>query len=305
MIRQRTIAKRVSVTGVGIHSGRRATIALCPAPAGHGVRFERTDLRGRPVVRASTDAVGATDNNTTIGKGEEAVHTVEHLLAALYGLGIDNLHVEIDGPEVPIMDGSSTSFVFLLREAGVSLLGVPKSILVVLDPVRVEDGDRWALIEPSDRLVIDSTIVFDHALIKTQRRVFEHSCENFVGEISRARTFGLLGDVNSLKRRGLVQGASLDNAVVLDDFKVVNPDGFRFRDECVRHKILDTLGDVSLLGHEVVGRITTYKSGHRLNNLLCRRLLATPEAYEVAPSTSFEKDDPAWVPGLDAPAPSY
>lgn len=290
MLYQRTISKKVTVTGIGIHSGKRVTMTLYPAEADFGVKFKRVDLPNAEVLAASATTVGATENNTTIGEGVNAVHTVEHLLSVLYGLGIDNVFIEINGPEVPIMDGSGSSFVFLLKETGISTLSKSKKFMIVLEPVKVEVGDKWAMIEPANRLIVDSTIVFAHPLIKKQQTVFEFSCENFIREISRARTFGLLKDVDMLKRRGLIKGGSLDNAIVLDEFKVVNPEGLRFADEMVRHKVLDTIGDISLLGHEIAGKITTFKSGHNLHNLLCRKLLETPSAYQIVSASSLKKE---------------
>ena len=290
MLYQRTLAKSVKVTGLGLHSGKKVTMRLHPAEADFGVQFQRTDLPERPMIRASATTVGATENNTTIGHGKSAIHTVEHLLSVFYGLGIDNVLCEIDGPEVPIMDGSGASFVFLLKEIGLQTLNKSKKFLVVLEPVEVQVQDKWARIEPASRLFIDSTIVFAHPLIKSQNKSFEFSCENFINEISRARTFGLLKDVDMLKRKGLIRGGSLDNAIVLDDFKVVNAEGLRFKDEFVRHKILDTLGDISLLGFEIAGKVTTFKSGHNLHNLLCRKLLENPSAYEIVSASSLKKE---------------
>lgn len=290
MLYQRTIAKKVEVTGIGIHSGKKVTLTLHPAEADFGIQFRRTDIPGAQPLKATATTVGATENNTTIGEGRNAVHTVEHLLSVFYGLGINNVYCEIDGPEVPIMDGSGASFVFLLKETGISTLNKSKKFLVVLEPVKVQVGDKWAMIEPSSKLVIDSTIVFTHPIIKTQRKTFEFSCENYINAISRARTFGMLRDVDMLKRKGLAKGGSLDNAIVLDDFKVINNDGLRFGDEFIRHKILDTIGDISLLGYEIAGKITTFKSGHNLHNLLCRKLLETPKAYQVVSASSLQKE---------------
>ncbi len=188
------------------------------------------------------------------------------------------------------MDGSGASFVFVLKEIGIATLNKSKKFLVVLEPVEVKVDDKWARIEPASKLIIDSTIVFTHPLIKTQRKTFEFSCENYIKEIGRARTFGLLRDVDMLKRKGLIKGGSLDNAIVLDEYKVVNEDGLRFKDEFVRHKILDTIGDFGLLGHEIAGKVTTFKSGHNLHNLLCRKLLETPSAYQIVSASSLEKE---------------
>jgi UDP-3-O-[3-hydroxymyristoyl] N-acetylglucosamine deacetylase len=290
MIYQRTIAKEVKVTGIGLHSGRKVTMNLLPADADFGIQFIRTDIIGAKLMKADAQSVGATENATTIGEGREAIHTVEHLLAVFYGLGINNALIEIDGPEVPIMDGSGASFVFLLKEVGLRNLNKSKKFLVILDTVRVEKDGKWAQFEPHHNLAVDSTIVFAHPVIKTQSEVFEFSCENFIDLISRARTFGFARDVDMLKRKGLIKGGSLDNAIVMDDFKVINPEGLRFDNEFVRHKILDTIGDISLLGYEIAGKITTFKSGHNLHNLLCRKLLDTPSAYEIVTASNLRAE---------------
>lgn len=290
MIYQRTLAKEVELTGIGIHSGRKVNLKMYPASANTGIVFKRTDIKGAKPIRAIAQNVGPTNNNTTLGDGSDAIHTVEHLLAALYGFGIDNVFIEIDGPEVPIMDGSSASFVFVIKETGIENLNQSKEFMVILEPVKVEHNGTWAMIEPSENLVIDSTIIFAHPIINQQREVFEFSCENFIDHISRARTFGMLRDVDMLKRRGLAKGGSLDNAVVLDDYKVINDEGLRFREEFVKHKILDTLGDVSLLGYELAGKITTYKSGHYLHNVLCRKILENPRCYEIVSASNLKQE---------------
>jgi UDP-3-O-[3-hydroxymyristoyl] N-acetylglucosamine deacetylase len=281
MVYQRTLAKIITVTGIGLHSGRRVKLTLYPMPADHGITFQRTDLKGVKVLKAMATEVGTTENATTLGSGENSIHTVEHLLAVLYGLGVDNIHCEVDGPEIPIMDGSGASFVYLMKEAGFVNHVQYKKILVVLKTLRVEHLDKWVEISPSPKLIIDSTIVFPHPLIRKQRDIFEFSPENFIHYVSRARTFGLLKDVDLLKRKGLVKGGSLDNAIVLDDFKILNSEGLRFKNEFVRHKILDTLGDLRLLGYELVAQVTTFKSGHNLHNQLCRQLMKDPSAYEI------------------------
>ena len=291
MIYQRTLAQKAVVTGLGIHSGKRVTLSLYPASSDCGIQFKRIDLgENTPPLKACATKVGATENNTTIGQGENVVHTVEHLLSVLYGLGINNVYCEIDGPEVPIMDGSGASFMFLLREAGIATLNKMKKFMVILETVRVEVEDKWATIGPSSKFIVDSTIAFPHPKIKNQQKLFEFSCQNYIDEIVRARTFGLLKDLDMLKRKGLIKGGSLNNAIVLDEFKVMNEDGLRFKDEFVRHKILDILGDVALLGHELVGKITTYKSGHNLHNLLCRKLLTMPSAFAIVSAASLEEE---------------
>jgi UDP-3-O-[3-hydroxymyristoyl] N-acetylglucosamine deacetylase len=290
MIYQRTISKSVEITGIGLHSGKKVTLKLSPAEADTGVVFIRSDIPNFKPVRATATTVGATENNTTLGSGREAIHTVEHLLSVLYGFGIDNVICEINGPEIPIMDGSGASFSFVIRETGVRMLNKSKKFMVILETVRVEKDGKWAEISPSSNFIIDSTIVFAHPKIKKQNEIFEFSCENFLNYICRARTFGMLKDVDMLKRKGLIKGGSLDNAIVLDDYNVINPDGLRFSNEFVRHKILDTIGDVSLLGHEIAGKITTFKSGHNLHNLLCRKLLETPSAYEIVSAQSLKSE---------------
>ncbi len=290
MIYQRTIAKEIKVTGIGIHSGKKVTLRMYPAPANTGIIFKRSDIKDARDIKAEATAVGPTRNNTTLGDGADAIHTVEHLLSALYGLGVDNVFCELDGPEVPIMDGSSASFIFLLKETGVENLNTSKKFMVILEPVKVEHNGTWAMIEPAKNLIIDSTIVFAHPAINTQREVFEFSCENYISEIARARTFGMLKDLDMYRRMGLAKGASLDNTIAVDDYKVVNPEGLRYASEFIRHKILDTIGDVSLLGYELAGKITTFKSGHYLHNVLCRKILETPHCYEIVSANSLTQE---------------
>lgn len=290
MIFQRTIAKYVKLTGIGIHSGKKVTLGIYPAAANTGIVFKRTDIENAKEIKALAENVGPTRNNTTLGDGHDAIHTVEHLLSAFYGFGIDNAYIEIDGPEVPIMDGSSGSFVFILKEVGVENLNQTKKFMVITDTVKVEHNDSWAMIEPAKNLIIDSTIVFAHPAINKQRKIFEFSCENFINDIARARTFGMLKDLDMYRRMGLGKGASLNNTIAVDDYNVVNSDGLRFSNEFVRHKILDTIGDVSLLGHELAGKITTYKSGHYLHNVLCRKILDNPSCFEIVSASSLTQE---------------
>ncbi len=277
---QRTIRNSTQVTGIGIHSGRRVTMSLHPAPSHSGIHFKRVDIKNSPIMKATALTVGTTENATTLGEGAGAIHTVEHILSALYGLGINNVYIEIDAPEVPIMDGSAASFIFLLKEVGIIQQTASKKFMMINKKIRVEKDDKWATIEPWSHLAVDSTIVFAHPVIKTQRYQLNFSCEEYIKQVSRARTFGFLKDVDMLKRKGLARGGSLDNAIVLDDYHVMNPEGLRYPDEFIRHKILDTIGDMSLLGHELIGKITTYKSGHNLHNILCREILAQ-ENYDI------------------------
>lgn len=306
MLEQRTIEKQISVTGIGIHSGEKVTLTLRPAAPDSGIVFDRVDLPNEPQVKALAKNVGATENNTSIGSGKNTIYTIEHLLSVLYGLGIDNIICELDGPEVPIMDGSGASFLFVLQEAGIAFQSKAKKIMVIKEKVEVSHGDKYASIEPSPILEIESEIDFIHPIIGKQNKLFQFSCKSYIKEISRARTFGMLKDVDLLKKKGLVKGGSLDNAIVLDDFKVLNPEGLRFEDEFNRHKILDTIGDFSLLGCVIAGRLKTVKSGHHLNNLLCREILNNPSSYEILTVNALQEESLKPVFNLPfAPAPIY
>ena len=278
---QRTLQASISCDGVGLHSGTPVKMTLRPAPANHGVVFVRTDL-GKPVsIPALSSYVVDTSLATTLGKDGVRVATVEHVLAALAGLGIDNVRIELDGAEVPIMDGSAAPFAYLIRTAGVRVLDEAKSFVVIKKAVSVFDGDKEATLAPASRFRIDCTIDFKHPLISDQSFEMEFSDRTFSREISRARTFGFLRDVEMLKKVGLAKGGSLDNAIVVDEFSILNPDGLRFPDEFVRHKILDAMGDVSLFGHPVIGHLKVMKSGHALNHKLVQRVLSEKSSYEV------------------------
>jgi len=289
--RQKTLHKEAVLSGKGIHLGKRVRLRLLPQEANSGISFLRTDLPQATPIKAIATNVLATNNNTTLGNvGDKdprnVVHTIEHLLSALYALGIDNVLCLIDGPEVPIMDGSAASFLYILKEVGWIDLTEYKKFLVIKNIVESSFRDSWIQILPSKQLEIEAKISFPHPLIGNQEFSFSFSSENFITQISRARTFGLLKDVDDLKKRGLVKGGSLDNAVILNDFHVMNKEGMRFPDECVRHKVLDILGDISLLGYPLLGKILAYKSGHGLHNAFCRRLLESPSDYEIV---SFEE----------------
>ena len=281
---QRTLQRAVVVEGVGLHSGSKVALRLLPAPANHGLVFARVDLPGRPVIRVCSENVTDTSLATTLGVGKAKVATVEHLLAALSGLGIDNLRMEIDGPEVPIMDGSAAPFAARMSEAGIRHQGEPKRFLVIKKTVTVTDGDKHATFSPSKRFRIDCTIDFKHPLISDQQFTLDFTDRSFIREVARARTFGFLRDVDKLRAMGLARGGSLDNAVVVDDFSILNPEGLRFPDEFVRHKLLDALGDVALLGRPVIGALTVYKTGHALNQKLVSKVLSDPSNYEVVPA---------------------
>ncbi len=255
-------------------------MSLGPAPANAGITFERADLPGRPVVATSPQAVSSSRLCTVLGHNGARVSTVEHLLAALYGLGVDNAQVVLDAEELPILDGSALPFVAIAREAGLRDLGERRTFLRVKSRVMVSEGDRSIRMSPARCLSVDCSVDFDHPLVSDQRRSIELVNGNFEQEIAPARTFGFLKDVAALKRAGLAQGGSLDNAVVIDRFSILNPDGLRFPDEFVRHKVLDILGDLALLGRPLLGRIQARKAGHRLHHMLIRKLLETPGACE-------------------------
>ncbi len=278
---QRTIRKAVTCQGVGLHTGSAVTLTLQPAPADHGVVFVRTDLP-RPVsIPGLAKYVVDTSLATTLGCDGTRIGTVEHLMAALSGLGIDNVRVEVNGPEVPIMDGSAAPFAYLISSAGIRVQSEPKSFIVLKKAVAVHDGDKEATLTPSSRFRIQCTIDFKHPLISDQSYELEFSDRSFSREISRARTFGFLRDVEMLKKVGLARGGSLDNAIVVDEFSILNPDGLRFPDEFVRHKILDAMGDVALFGRPVIANLRVHKGGHALNHRLVQRVLADESSYVV------------------------
>ena len=282
--RQRTFKQRATIQGVGLHSGAKVRLTLAPAQADSGIVFVRTDLKPSVEIAAVAANVVDTTMNTSLGSGGVRIGTVEHLLAALAGCGIDNARIEVEGPEIPIVDGSSDPFVQLVRDAGVHEQRAARKFLLVRKTVLVSDGDKLARLSPRPRgrFSIDYTIDFQHPLISDQSYHVEVSEKTFQKEISRARTFGFKRDVERLHRAGLARGGSLDNAVVVDDFNILNPEGLRFPDEFVRHKILDALGDLSLLGMPIIGHLTAVKSGHALNHQLVRKVLAAgAEACEV------------------------
>lgn len=281
MQQQRTLKYPFSLKGVGLHTGRPASVRICPAPVDAGITFLRTDLDDAPPIPALNRHVVSTRLSTGIGAGGAAVLTVEHLMSALYGLGIDNAAVEVDGPEVPIMDGSAAPFVEAVIHAGIRQQDKSKRYLVVHDRVRVREGNAWAEVLPSRKFKITCAIDFTHPLINDQKIYMEFTDAGYVREISRARTFGFLKDVEQLRSRGFALGGSLDNAVVIDDYNVLNEEGLRYPDEFARHKLLDSLGDIALLGAAVVGHFRSHCSGHTLNQRLVRALLDRPHAYDT------------------------
>ncbi len=282
MIRQRTLKNPIRATGVGLHTGEKVLLTLRPAAVDTGVVFRRSDLDPAVDIKATPLNVGDTRLSTTLVQGDVCVSTVEHLLSAVAGLGVDNLIVEVSSAEVPIMDGSAGPFVFLLQSAGIQEQNAPKRFIRIKRKVAVEDGDKWARFEPFDGFKVGFGIDFDHPVFKSglQFTELDFSSTSFVKEVSRARTFGFMREIEALRQHNLVLGGSLENAVVLDDYRVLNEDGLRYEDEFVKHKVLDAIGDLYLLGHSLIGAFTGYKSGHALNNRLLRELLEQPDAWE-------------------------
>jgi len=283
LIKQRTLKNTIRATGVGLHTGEKIYLTLRPAAVNTGVIFRRIDLDVPVEIKASPENVGDTRLSTTLVKGNVRISTVEHLLSAIAGLGIDNAYVDLSAPEVPIMDGSAGPFVFLVQSAGIVEQAAPKKFVRIKRIVKVEDGDKWARFDPFDGFKVGLTIDFDHPVFKDRGQYAEldFSTTSFVKEVSRARTFGFMRDLEMLRERQLALGGSLDNAVVLDDYRVLNEDGLRYEDEFVRHKILDVIGDLYLLGHSLIGAFSGYKSGHDLNNRLLRALVAREDAWEA------------------------
>jgi UDP-3-O-[3-hydroxymyristoyl] N-acetylglucosamine deacetylase len=283
MIKQRTLKNCIKATGVGLHSGKKVLVTLRPAPAHSGIVFRRIDVTPAIEIPARAENVGDTRLSTSLARGEVRIATVEHLLSAFAGLGIDNAYVDVSAPEVPIMDGSAGPFVFLIQSAGIEEQSAPKQFVRIKRPLAVEDGDKWARLEPFDGFKVSFSIDFDHPLFDetTTFAEVDFSTTSFVKEVSRARTFGFLKEVEMLREKDLALGGSLQNAVVIDDYRVLNEDGLRYEDEFVRHKILDAIGDLYLLGHGLIGAFRGHKSGHALNNRLLRRLLADNSAWEL------------------------
>ena len=279
---QHTLKKSVSCTGVGLHSGKRINLKLRAAEPDTGIVFKRTDLPLSPFIPGDVYNVVDTSLCTTIGKDGVTVSTVEHLLSALAGLGVDNALIEVDGPEVPIMDGSSAPFIFIINNVGLTSQTKTRQFYVAQQEISITEGDKIVKIKPSDRLRIDFSIEFNHPAIRKQKITHVFTYKNYADEISRARTFGFLADMRKLYEAGLALGGSLENAVVLDDYNVLNKEGLRFKDEFVRHKILDFIGDLALVGHSIQAHFIVHKSGHDLNNRLFRKFLSDPQAWRLA-----------------------
>ena len=282
LLLQRTLKNSIRATGVGLHTGRKVFMTLRPAAENTGVVFRRVDLDPIVNIPARAEYVGDTTLGTTLVRGDARIATVEHLLSAFAGLGIDNAIVEVSAPEVPIMDGSAGPFVFLIQSAGIQEQKSAKKLIRIKRPVRVEEGDKWAQIVPFEGFKVKFQIEFDHPVFKShvQESAIDFSTSSFLKEVSRARTFGFMRDIEALRAKDLTLGGSMNNAIVLDDFRVLNEDGLRYEDEFVKHKILDAIGDLYLLGHSLIGEFSGYKSGHALNNALIRALIADQKAWE-------------------------
>jgi UDP-3-O-[3-hydroxymyristoyl] N-acetylglucosamine deacetylase len=304
MLKQRTLKNTIRATGVGLHTGRKVLMVLRPAPANSGIVFRRTDLDEPADIPAQAENVGETTLGTSLVYGNTRVSTVEHLMSALAGLGIDNLVVELSAGEVPIMDGSAGPFVFLLQSAGIEEQSAPKRFVRIKKSIRVEDGDKWARFDPYDGFKVNFEIEFDHPVFKrrSQSASMDFSTTAFLREISRARTFGFMRDLEYMRARNLGLGGNLDNAIVLDDYRILNEDGLRYEDEFVKHKILDAIGDLYLLGHSLIGEYSGYKSGHGLNNRVLRTLIADRSAWEEVTFDTPEKAPISYVAAAAATA---
>lgn len=290
MTNQRTPKKIIQATGVGLHSGEMVLLTLRPAPVNKGIVFRRVDLLPVVEIPASYEYVGETMLCTTLQQGDVKIATVEHLLSALAGLGIDNAYIDVNAPELPIMDGSAAPFVFLIQSAGIKEQPAPKKYIRILKPIRVEDKGKYVQFTPHNGYKISFTIDFDHPVFndKPQTVSFDFSGTSYVKQVCRARTFGFLSDYEKLRECDLAKGGSLDNAIVVDDYRVLNDDGLRFESEFVTHKVLDAIGDLYLLGSSLIGAFEGYKSGHELNNRLLRELMVRQDAWEY---TSFDTEN--------------
>ncbi len=292
MVKQRTLKNSVHATGVGLHTGERVDMTLRPAPANSGIVFRRVDLSPVAEIRAEALAVHDTRLSTCLEANGARVATIEHLMSACAGLGVDNVYVDLSSAEVPIMDGSAGTFIFLLQSAGIVEQSAAKKFIRIKKTVEVKDGDKWVRFEPFNGYKLSFTINFTHPVFATTKQnvtidLGEHS---YIKEVSRARTFGFMQDVEAMRAQGLALGGNLDNAIVMDEYRIINPDGLRFEDEFVKHKVLDAIGDLYLLGHPLIGAFSGYKSGHALNNALLRALLADEQAWEFA---TFSKPEEA------------
>jgi UDP-3-O-[3-hydroxymyristoyl] N-acetylglucosamine deacetylase len=283
MIKQRTLKNVISATGVGLHTGEKVYLTLRPAPANSGIIFRRIDLNIPVEILARTENVGDTRLSTSLVKDNIKISTVEHLLSALAGLGIDNAYIDVSASEIPIMDGSASPFVFLIQSAGIEQQNVPKKFIRIKRTIEVKQGNKWVRFEPFEGFKVNLQIDFKHPVFQhvPQSAEIDFSQNVFVKEISRARTFGFMHEMEFLRENNLALGASLDNAIAMDEYRILNEEGLRYEDEFVKHKILDAVGDLYLLGHSLIGAFYGYKSGHDLNNALLKKLLANQTAWEM------------------------
>ena len=303
MIKQRSLKNMIRATGVGLHTGQKVYLTLRPAAPDTGIVFRRVDLPQPVEIPAEPYAVRDTRLSSCLEKDGVRVSTVEHLMSALAGLGVDNAYVDVTAPEVPIMDGSAGPFVFLLQSAGIEEQNAPKKFIRILRPVEVREGDKWVRFEPHNGFKLDLSIDFNHPVFDRSRQSVsvDFSTTSYIKEVSRARTFGFMQDVETMRSQGLALGGSLDNAIVMDEYRVLNSDGLRYEDEFVKHKALDAIGDLYLLGHPLIGAFSGHKSGHALNNQLLRRLVEDRQAWEFV---TFERaeDAPAFLAWQPQPA---
>lgn len=284
MVKQRTLKNIVHITGIGLHTGKNVNLTLRSAPANAGVIFRRVDFN--PPIEFPADIKYVRDTTLStclINDNGVRISTIEHVNAALAGLGIDNIIIEVNAPEIPILDGSADTFIYLFKKSGIQELNIAKKFIRIIKTVRVSEGDKWAEIKPHSGFFIDFTIDFDHPLIQpnVQRYKINFSSESFINQISRARTFGFMNEIKELQNRGFCLGGSLKCAIVIDTFNILNAEGLRFKDELVRHKILDAIGDLFVCGHNIIGAFSAYKSGHTLNNKLLKTLLSSTESWEL------------------------
>lgn len=291
MFLQRTLKKPIQATGVGLHSGVKVTLSLSPAPENTGIVFRRVDLPESPAFRVDPSLVNDTRLSSTLVKDGVRVGTIEHLMSAFAGLGLDNVQVDIDAPEMPIMDGSAAPFVYLLQTAGIVEQAAPKRFVRILKTIQAEEGDKWVKLSPHDGYKVALTIDFQHPAFRKSSRLIEidFSRQNYIEEIARARTFGFIQEVEYLRANGLARGGTMDNAVVIDEYRVLNPGGLRFEDEFVRHKVLDAIGDLYILGYPLIAAFSGFKSGHAMNNKLLRLLLADETAWEYVSFTQRDQ----------------
>ncbi len=289
MLKQRTLKNAIKATGVGLHTGEKIYLTMRPAPVNTGVIFVRTDLDPQVEIPATAHNVGETTLSTALVKDGVRVSTIEHLMSAMSGLGIDNAYIDVSAGEVPIMDGSAGPFVFLIQSAGIEEQDAPKQFIRILKPMKLQDGDKSVSLEPFDGFKVSYTLLYDHPVYRryTKSATIDFSSTSFVKEVSRARTFGFMHEFEELRNRNLALGASMDNAIAVGDYKVLNEDGLRYEDEFVKHKILDSIGDLYLLGHSLIGEFKGHKSGHALNNALLRAMDKHPDAWELV---SFDSD---------------